>query len=657
MASRDDHLRPKPGRIRSLGKARPRLFLHRVLKEMSFTKPPASRSTFTGYRLGRGNDLGRYGRAGYRFGPAYRRVIIKTRLVRLKARGGARTHLRYIQREGVSRDGKPGGLYGRDTDHADGAAFLERGQGDRHQFRFIVSPEDAAELADLKPFIRDLMGQMERDLGTRLDWVAVDHYNTDNPHTHIVLRGKDDRGRDLIIARDYIKSGMRQRAQELVTLELGPQTEQEIRRKLDRQVTQGRLTDIDRSLVRSAVDNVVDMTAWPQGERQRHAHQVKLARLQVLARRGLALEVRTGLWQMAPRLEETLRQAGERGDIIKTMHRALTNHKLERGFDAYVTHGDPDQPVTGKLIGKGLAGDELQDRLHLVIDGVDGRVHYLELPEAACGDIPVGSLVSAGRSAVAPRASDRNIAELAAREGGLYEPSFHLFMIKDRIKVPGDNYEGYVEAHVRRLEALRRACIVERLSPDRWRIPDDYEAKALAHDQLNRRMALQLLSPIGLEAQVTAQAATWLDRTLLSPEQSPVSDSGFGHEVTAALAQRRQWLVQEGLAAHEDGHWTRRRNLLAVLARRELLDAGQKLARATGREFHVLASGDRVSGTYRQAVTLLSGKYALVETGPHTFTLVPWRPVIERDLGLHVSGIVRGDGISWDMGRGRGINI
>ncbi len=83
---------------------------------------------------------------------------------------------------------------------------------DRTPVRFIVAPEDSAELADLKPFVRDLMRQMEQDLGTRLDWVAADHFNTGHPHSHIVLRGKDDGGEDLVIARDYIAHGLRARA-------------------------------------------------------------------------------------------------------------------------------------------------------------------------------------------------------------------------------------------------------------------------------------------------------------------------------------------------------------------------------------------------------------------------------------------------------------
>ena len=118
------------------------------------------------------------------------------------------------------------------SDEADAKAFAERCEDDRHHFRFIVSPEDAPEMADLKTFTRKLMKEAERDLGTKLDWVAVDHWNTDNPHIHVLVRGKLANGKDLVISRDYISRGFRFRAAELVGLELGPRSEQEIQSAL-----------------------------------------------------------------------------------------------------------------------------------------------------------------------------------------------------------------------------------------------------------------------------------------------------------------------------------------------------------------------------------------------------------------------------------------
>ena len=161
----------------------------------------------------------------------------------------SRAHLRYLQRDGTTRDGAPGRLYSAGPDEADGKAFLERGQDDRHQFRFIVAAEDGDQYPDLKPLTRRLMAQVEADLGTRLDWVAVDHFNTGHPHTHIMLRGVDDRGQNLVIAREYIAHGIRARACELVSLDLGPRTELEIEAQRRRDIGAERLTDIDNRLV------------------------------------------------------------------------------------------------------------------------------------------------------------------------------------------------------------------------------------------------------------------------------------------------------------------------------------------------------------------------------------------------------------------------
>ena len=93
-------------------------------------------------------------------------------------------HLRYLERDGVTRDGEKGRAYSAREDEADGRAFVARGKEDRHQFRFIVAPEDSIKMGDLRRFTRDLMRQLESDLGTRLDWIAVDHHNTGHPHTH-----------------------------------------------------------------------------------------------------------------------------------------------------------------------------------------------------------------------------------------------------------------------------------------------------------------------------------------------------------------------------------------------------------------------------------------------------------------------------------------
>ncbi|MGN6121579.1 MAG: DUF3363 domain-containing protein, partial [Sphingomonas oligoaromativorans] len=390
-----------------------------VAARLAGTKTGIVRRRFDGSRIGRGASIGRLLSSRDRFaGLRARRAIVKTRLVRLGVKGlpGARAHLRYIQRDGVTREGGPGELYGRDLDQADGKAFLDRCDGDRHQFRFIVSAEDGAQYPDLKPYVRRLMTQAEHDLGTKLDWVAVDHFNTDQPHTHIMLRGVDDRGENLIIAREYIAHGFRERAAELATLDLGPRTDREIKNRLRHDVEQERLTTIDRRLIRW-MDQERVVTAASNDPFQQ---SVTAGRLRKLGTMGLAEDLGHGRWRLDDGIEETLRRMGERGDIIRTMQRELTARKLDRaGVDQRI-HAMPAEEIIGRVIHRGFS-DEHRDRHYLIVDGVDGRVHYVDIGR---GDrvepTPEESIVRIAPRSAAVRDVDRTVAAVAEGNGGRY---------------------------------------------------------------------------------------------------------------------------------------------------------------------------------------------------------------------------------------------
>jgi type IV secretory pathway VirD2 relaxase len=323
--------------------------------------------------------------------------------------GSAKAHLRYIQRDGITRDGGPGQLYDATSDQADGNAFLGRSERDPHQFRFIVSPEDSSRLQDLKPFIRDLMRQMEQDLDTKLDWVAIDHFNTGHPHTHVVIRGRDDQGRDLVIARDYIGHGVRARAQALMTLELGPESELERLQKLASEVEQERFTRLDRALLSRAKDNI--LVAGGAGELAPMHQTMQAGRLKTLERLGLAEERRPGVWALDAGLETKLRQLGERADTYRMMERALKQAGIERGGPQLTVfeRGRRQAPVIGKVIAVGLV-DEITDRQYVIVDGADGRAHYAELGRLRPDETPArGMIVSlvSDRLEGKPRSSPR----------------------------------------------------------------------------------------------------------------------------------------------------------------------------------------------------------------------------------------------------------
>jgi type IV secretory pathway VirD2 relaxase len=376
-----------------------------------------------------------------------RRVVVKARVVKMRGVGSkaAHAHVRYLQRDGVTLDGERGRLYSSFQDDMDGSKFLDRGQDDRHQFRLIVAPEDGPELGDLRDVTRRLMAQMERDLQTQLDWVAVDHHNTGHPHSHIVIRGVTDDGKILNIAGDYIAHGIRHRAAEIVTLELGMQSEWEVQQKLGHEVDQDRFTRLDRAILDEVNEQgLVDLRI---GEAQSYLGQANryllIERLKKLERMELAHEEEPARWSLSDRMEKTLRELGERGDIIKTMHRAITELGLAHGAGDYIVHDGPaDRPVIGRVIGKGLAGDEMGDRVHLVIDGADGRAHYVELSAAAASETRTGSIVAIGRAEPPPRPADRTIAAFARDNSGSYEPALHLAIARDTVRIPDGNGVG-----------------------------------------------------------------------------------------------------------------------------------------------------------------------------------------------------------------------
>ena len=394
---RDDDLQVRPGRIRSSASQRVRPFIAQALAAAQRAGGTVSRHGAIGSARRSTFGRGRVAsvRANRLLTHRSRGAIVKARVVRHVTHSTPlAAHLAYLRREGVTRDGEKAHLFGPDTDNADHKIFADRCEDDRHHFRFIVSPDDALEMSDLKGFARDLMRQVEMDLGSKLYWVAVDHWNTEHPHVHIIVRGVADDGENLVISRDYIREGMRARAQDLITQELGPRTDLDIRRTVERQIEAERWTQLDRQLVRDADRNGVIDTAPVAGRHPDEFHAMKVGRLRKLEGLGLAHQIRSGQWMMDETAETTLREIGERGDIIKRIHRGLTERGIERGSSAYVLAGESiDDPVIGWLVARSL-DDELKGTAYAVVDGVDGRTHHIRLPNIeAAGDGALGSIV------------------------------------------------------------------------------------------------------------------------------------------------------------------------------------------------------------------------------------------------------------------------
>ena len=615
VVSGSDDFKPRLGRPRDRGGA----YGNKLRKAVGKQAKRGVKRAFSGAQIGRGSAAGRA--AAFRRHPfakfRMRRVVVKTHIARgAKGIGKAafRAHLKYIQRDGVERDGpdgerRGGDLYGRDADKLDDTDFLNRSEGNRHQFRVILSPEDTDQLGDLKANTRAFMVQMEKDLGTPLDWVAVDHHNTGHPHTHIVIRGKDRFGKDLIIARDYLTQGMRRRAQEIVTETLGPRRDMEIARSRQSEVTKDRLTGIDRDLAKRATDGRVFIGS-ATGARDRFQRSLQLSRLKHLE--GLKLATREGAihWRIADGWQDKLRELGRRGDIIRSLSRAAGRDASEEAA-AFDPASETQKPVLGRVISDG-PGDELRDTRFLAVEGADGRLWHVPVAGHMPGTLPPrGAIIELASSKGRAKPSDRTIAAIAAAHGGRYSDAIHA-------EDDSASSASYREAHKRRLEALRRKGLVERLPDGSFAIPDDYLDRVGKLEAGTAKVTVK--SWVSLEAQIEARAPTWID-SAKADGRGP-----FGRALDTARQQRAAFLAQEGVTHLENMNPDQHRRL------NDAAKAAAAKRIAAGRAYVPTAEGERFEGVYEKPVDL------------------------ERARGKVMSVKQTGNGLAWTLGKTRGIS-
>jgi type IV secretory pathway VirD2 relaxase len=259
--------------------------------------------------------------------PTYaRRSVVKASFSRA-------AHARYLSRPGAQQEFQKGLGFDGEREDIDMLATVRSWEkSDELMWRFIVSPEDADRL-NLRDHVHELVGQMERDLDTKLEWVGVDHHNTDDAHVHLLVRGVRENGRPLEINREYLRSGLRIRSQEIATRELGPRLEQEILHARERVVRREQWTEIDRALQRKANGN--GLVTYDQFQSQSEGARIRAEqetdRLQFLSRLGLASRVDERSWQLAQNHERDLRERQVSKDVIKS--RSLRQRTIDSGMD------------------------------------------------------------------------------------------------------------------------------------------------------------------------------------------------------------------------------------------------------------------------------------------------------------------------------------
>ena len=655
-----------------------------------------------------------------------RRAIVKVRVVKLRNAKSSvsRGHLAYLQREGAGLERTEGlegsaeltptrgQLYGpEDGVEIDGRDFVARsqesfdGRGDPHQFRIMISPEDGAELArvngdgtpNLKQTTRALMAQVEEDLGTRLDWVAVDHFDTAHPHTHIIARGITHDGKGLNIAGEYISRGIRGRLEEELTRELGWKSELAIQQEMKREMSAMRVTTADRHIANGLdkLTNTIDLRAgsaaatFPaNSSMNRH---ILIGRMRHLKSMGLATQIESGRWHIENDALKTLGQIEQREQLNKDIHAAMKRANIKRPVRLNDGRTDYDgsisgRHVIGRVIAKNHGYDEGMDasqkgggKVRFIIDGSDGYVSTVEtgMDTRAGEAAKIGSIIEVSPPNL--RTVDRNIQAIAT--GKDYHGKPHNGLVgyyaittsgpEDWTDGSGSRGAAHIRAHRLRLAALAKAGVVEVVSKDKdgdpyeWRVPENFEEKAIALDmKQGRASGVKLLSRQDLDEQLASPGATWLDRAQVSWGRGEIAGiitkmSAFRRELDTAFNQRRTWLIERGYAElRQDAQKTSiiyKRGYLKALETEGFNAATGKLESMTGKAHIAAQSGRLIEGTVAQKVELPQGPHAMIET-QRAFYLVPWESSHAQKWGKRVKGrVLSGGGIDWETGRSRGI--
>jgi type IV secretory pathway VirD2 relaxase len=562
-------------------------------------------------------------------------VIVKAHVARMGGAGAkaAALHLRYIERDGVEKDGSKGRFYS-----GEGPTRLETldepRKGERHQFRLIVSPEDAGEL-DLTDYVRRLMAAVEQDLGRKLEWAAVNHYDTGHPHAHLVIRGVDREGREVRLDRGYISQGLRWRAQELATEELGPRLAIDIQRAHAREVTQDRFTALDREIERRVKDNGV--AVHPGARSGAIDPSTLVARLVHLEGLRLAERVSPTSWRLSDGWQQPLRELGARGDILKQIHAALprdpTHYRIVRDGDPVPAEAGASPVVSGRVASKGLS-DELKGRFYAVVETPKGRAYHFALDARAAEEVRPGDIVSLATKPEPPvRAVDRQIDEGARAQGGVYT------LERTAGAAP--------PALERRLRELERLGLATPVAPERWKVsPSLLEALAERQRGLPVRHRLFVRKePLSLQAQIRHPGPVWLDRV----QTEALAPYGFGAELKGAVEERREALRLLGVEPDDPNRSAKLRELerrqlggeIATRSRQAFLPSAPDAfrgrlelgdARSPGAAYAVVSDGQRfILLRATPALRAAQGTTVTVTRDAKGRLLV--RPAPERDIG------------------------
>jgi type IV secretory pathway VirD2 relaxase len=286
-------------------------------------------------------------------------------------------HGKYLERDGTQKDGSPAQPFGSAVDKYGSLneAMKVFAEEDKVMWKAVISPE-FGERVDLEKLVSGYVREMEKELHTKLEWAAVAHYNTGHPHIHLLIRGKDEHGKELRLSPDWLKDRARAIGEEETTKQIGHRTEKDIQLAKERMVDADRWTPIDKQIVAEAENGFV---AGYDNSRSAHDQHLISARMAHLEKLGLAK--RDGLdWAVRPDMELALRQIGQLQDRTKMLHEHQA--MLTEKHAVAQVHIKPPvgTVIAGRVVGGGL--NEATDKPYLIVEGHDLRIHMIDQTDA-----------------------------------------------------------------------------------------------------------------------------------------------------------------------------------------------------------------------------------------------------------------------------------
>lgn len=412
-----------------------------------------------------------------------RRVVVKASYIlssNKNSRARIRHHLNYVAQDKSDDLKNAPELYGSFGGEINIGKAIDDFESAPHMFNIIISPEDGEQL-DLKTYTKDFIAVIEQDLKSKVEWVAGNHYDTNDPHVHLLIKGTDDGGKPLLMKRDYISHGLRARAGQIATNKLGLRNYDDVVKSIERGLLSTKKSEIDDIIVKQSNDGVIDLSKLKSSELSDLPKSLFIKRLEFLDSKSVVGRNAGFAWSIDEDFYKKLKNVDRTNTIISKMSDGL---KVNKEHCEIVTAKTvADRIVKGHVVERGYAENK-DGREYLLIKSKEKNFVYVELEKhSEKSKTLVGEFVRIDitKPFAGPLATDKTIASAAKNNSGIYCQREHVRHAENSVALPpGVNPKDYAQIHVNRLELLARKGLVEKLGDGKYRIPNDYLEKISA---------------------------------------------------------------------------------------------------------------------------------------------------------------------------------